>query len=84
MSRAVHIDGIEYPYKVGITTVTIETPNGKIYPSWLDILNIEGDNWTWNEIERAFWKPWPQPMITPKLIKLYLEKVLSRKENPDV
>lgn len=84
MSRAVHIDDIEYPYIVGNTTITIKTPNKKIYPSFLDVVNIDGAEWTWDTIERAYYKNTTKPAITPRLVKLYLEKVILRKENSNV
>lgn len=80
MSKAVHIDGVRYPYKVGTTTVVIKTPHGKIYPSFLDILNSGGANWTWYTVERAIWKG-HSPSVTPSLVKLYLHKILHDKKS---
>lgn len=71
MSRAVHIDGKEYLYKVGRFKIVIRMPNGKSIK--LDPFEVSQytDHYSW---ERDLCKRHACAGITPGLIKKYLIK----------
>jgi hypothetical protein len=72
MSRAVHIDGVEYPYQIRNASVRIYFPNGKsIHVGAPTILGT-----TYDIFERGQYKCTSDGMVTPSLVKQYLESYL--------
>ena len=72
MSKAVHINGQEYPYKVSRAGVRWYTPDGK--PHFVNMSELTG--WTNDALERANWKGYP-PAVKPSDVKEYLIKKLE-------
>ena len=72
MSRAVHIDGVEYPYKVNGAGVRIRMPDRKCV--FIDTEEFTGQSP--DEQERAQWKGYVTP-ITPAMIKEKLKEILK-------
>lgn len=68
MSKAIHINGVEYPYKVSSVGVKIQLPNNKKH--YVDMSTLTG--WTWNALERVKWKGGLGPAVTPSDIKEYI------------
>lgn len=73
MSRAVHIDGAEYPYKITKSGVKVRTPEGK--SMYFDMTEVTG--WTNDALERADWKGY-WPPVTPRRVKELVIECLSR------
>ena len=73
MSRAIHIDGLEYPYKVTRSGVKVRTPDGKSL--YFDMTEVTG--WTNDDLERAAWKRYLPP-VTPRRVKELVLECLNR------
>ena len=75
MSRAIHIDGKEYPYKVfKSTNIVVKCPDGnKLY---IESSTLTG--MTPADIERGIYKKWFR--ITPSMIKEFVMKLMEGKE----
>jgi len=72
MSKAIHIDGQEYPYKVFRSGVKIRLQNGKyLFVSMTDLTG-----WSWDGLEKAGWGGYTPP-IKPSDVKEWLEKNIS-------
>ena len=67
MSKAVHINGVEYTYKVHSRGVKVRWAGGSMF-AWMTDLT----GWSSDDLERAKWKGCPLPQVTPSLIKQYI------------
>jgi len=67
MSRAVHIYGVEYPYKIHSAGMVVRLPTGKsIYVSMEKLIG-----WDSNALERARWKRYLPP-VKPSDVKRWM------------
>lgn len=74
MSKAIHIDGKEYSYKVFRSGAEVRTPeNKRVFIQMTELTGMD-----WDSLERAHWKGyWPaaKPSDVKRCLKRMIEKV---------